>query len=79
MFKAKSDGKPSVLVWLNPNNTIHNNTGRVFGLGLQPNPNPKTRNVLVALCDKKVSLSLLLSLRTFVSAPEFRAFQSLES
>ena len=79
MSEAETSGKPSVLVWLNPNNTIHNNTGRVFGLGLKPNPNPKTRNVLVALCDKKVSLSLLLSLRTFVFAPNFRAFQSLES
>lgn len=27
-------------------------------MGLQPNPNPKTCNVLVALCDKKVFLSL---------------------
>ena len=74
MFKAKTDAKPAVLDWLNPNNTIHNNTGRVFGLGLQPNPNPKTRNVLVALCDKQVFLSLLLSLPTFVFAPKKSSF-----
>lgn len=79
MFMKETSGKPSVCDWLNPNNTIHNNTGRVFGLGLQPNPNPKTRNVLAALCDKQVSLSLLLSLLTFVFALNYRAFQSLES
>lgn len=33
MFKAKTNAKPTVLVWLNPNNTLHNNTGWVFGAG----------------------------------------------
>lgn len=44
MFMEETSGKPSVCDWLNPNNTIHNNTGRVLGLG--PNPtqtqNPQT-------------------------------------
>lgn len=75
MFMEETSGKPSVCDWLNPNNTIHNNTGRVLGLGHNPNPNPKPVNVFVALCNKQVSLSLLLSLRTFVFASDFRAFQ----
>lgn len=52
MFMEETSGKPSVCDWLNPNNTIHNNTGRVLGLGPNPTPNPKPANVLVALCDK---------------------------
>ena len=31
MFMEETSGKPSVCDWLNPNNTIHNNTGRVLG------------------------------------------------
>ena len=51
MLMEETSGKPSVCDWLNPNNTIHNNTVRVW-VGSQPNPNPKPANVLVALCDK---------------------------
>ena len=70
-----TSAKPSVLDWLNPNNTVHNNTGLVFGFGsLDPNPKPKTSNLLVALCNKEVSLSLLLSLWPFNFAPDFRVF-----
>lgn len=72
MQEVKTTGKPVVCDWLNPNNTIHNNKGRVFGLGLQPNPNPKTRNVLAALCDKQVLLSLLLSLLASFFTPGSR-------
>jgi hypothetical protein len=72
-MKHESVAKPSVLDWPNPNNTVHNNTGRVFGFGsLDPNPKPKTRNLLVALCNKEVLLSLLLSLSPFNFAPDFR-------
>lgn len=71
----ESVAKPSVLDWLNPNNTVHNNTGLVFGFGsLDPNPKPKTSNLLVALCSKEVLLSLLLSLSPFNFAPDFRVF-----
>lgn len=51
MFMKETSGKPSVCDWLNPNNTIHNNTGQVLGW-VPTQPNPKPANVLVALCDK---------------------------
>ena len=57
MTKGETDAKPAVLVWANHNNTKHNKTKGGFGLGLQPNPKPKTANSLVRLSDNQGYLS----------------------
>lgn len=69
MLQDESDAKPAVLGWLNPNNTIHNNTGRVFGLGHNPTQTQKPASHLRGYATSKVSFLCFFLSRQRESRP----------